>query len=131
MLIRVKRNTGWQGSGSNLKIYANGEKIASISHKQEVEIEIPHEEVQLKVMQFGVRSNTVAVNDGDLVVVTSTLWTRWSLPVLIILFALPTLLPDAQEKFMITALLMILLITLLLLFVKGYELKVLPAEENR
>ena len=131
MLIRVKRNTGWQGSGSNLKIYANGEKIGTVFHKKEVEIEIPHEEVQLKVMQFGVRSNTVTVNDGDLVEVTSTLWTRWSLPVLIILFALPILLPDTQQKFMFTALLMVLLITLLLLFVKGYELKVLPAEENR
>jgi hypothetical protein len=127
----VIRNTGWQGSGSNLKIYANGEKIGTISHKQEVQVEIPHEEVQLKVMQFGVRSNTVTVNDGDLAEVTSTLWTRWSLPVLIILFAFPILLPDVQEKFMITALLMILLITLLLLFVKGYELTVLPAEENR
>ena len=131
MLIRVKRNTGWQGSGSNLKIYANGEKIASISHKQEVEIEIPHEQVQLKAMQFGVRSNTVTVNDGDLVEVTSTLWTRWSLPVLLRLFAFPILLPDVQENFIITALLLVLLITLLLLFVKGYELTVFPAEENR
>lgn len=126
----MKRNTGWQGSGSNLNIYANGEKIGTVFHKKEVEVEIPHEQVQLKVMQFGVRSNTVTVNDGDLVEVTSSLWTRWSLPVLIILFALPILLPDVQEKFMITALLLILLITLLLLFVKGYDLKVLPAEEN-
>ena len=126
----MKRNTGWQGSGSNLNIYANGEKIGTVFHKKEVEVEIPHEQVQLKVMQFGVRSNTVTVNDGDLVEVTSSLWTRWSLPVLIILFALPILLPDVQEKFMIIALLLILLITLLLLFVKGYDLKVLPAEEN-
>lgn len=127
----MKRNTGWQGSGSNLKIYANGDKIGTVFHKKEVEIEIPHEEILLKVMQFGVRSNTVTVNDGDLVEVTSTLWTRWSLPVLIILFALPILLPDTQQKFMFTALLMILLITLLLLFVKGYDLKVLPDGENR
>lgn len=129
-MIRVKRNTGWQGSGSNLNIYANGEKIGTVFHKKEVEVEIPHEKVQLKVMQFGVRSNTVTVNDGDLVEVTSSLWTRWSLPVLLILFAFPILLPDVQEKFIITALLLILLITLLLLFVKGYDLKVLPAEEN-
>ena len=129
-MIRVKRNTGWQGSGSNLNIYANGEKIGTVFHKKEVEVEIPHEQVQLKVMQFGVRSNTVTVNDGDLVEVTSSLWTRWSLPVLIILFALPILLPDTHQKFMFTALLMVLLITVLLLFVKGYELKVLPAEEN-
>ena len=129
-MIRVKRNTGWQGSGSNLNIYANGEKIGTVFHKKEVEIEISHEQVQLKVMQFGVRSNTVTVNDGDLVEVTSTLWTRWSLPVLLILFAFPILLPDVQEKFMIIALLLILLITLLLLFVRGYELKVLPAEED-
>ncbi|MBO1264876.1 hypothetical protein J3A84_07530 [Proteiniclasticum sp. SCR006] len=130
-MIKVKRNTGWQGSGSPIKIHANGEKIASVSHKQKVEIKIPHDQVELKAMQFGIRSNTITVHDGDLVEVTSTFWTRWSLPVLIILFALPILLPDAQEKFMITALLMILLITLLLLFVKGYELKVLPAEEDR
>lgn len=129
-MIRVKRNTGWQGSGSNLKIYANGEKIGTVSHKQEVEVEIPHEEVQLKVMQFGVRSNTVTVNDGDLVEVTSTLWTRWSLPVLIILVSMRILLPDTQQKLLNISIQVILLITLLLLFVKGYELKVLPAEEN-
>lgn len=130
MLIRVKRNTGWHGSGSNLKIYANGEKIAEVAHKHGVEITLPHEQVQLKAMQFGVRSNTVTVNDGDLVEVTSTLWTRWSLPVLLILFAFPNLLPDVHEKFMAISLLIILLITHLLLFVKGYELKVLPAEED-
>ncbi|MFH5835905.1 hypothetical protein ACHAL6_07495 [Proteiniclasticum sp. C24MP] len=131
MLIRVKRNTGWQGSGSNLNIYANGEKIGTVFHKKEVEVEIPHEQVQLKVMQFGVRSNRVTVKDGDQVEVTSTLWTRWSLPVLIILFSLRILLPDTQQKLMNTSLLLILLFTLLLLFVKGYELTVLPAEENR
>lgn len=129
-MIRVKRNTGWQGSGSNLNIYANGEKIGTVFHKKEVEIEIPHEEVQLKVMQFGVRSNTVTVNDGDLVEVTSTLWTRWSLPVLIILVSMRILLPDTQQKLLNISIQVILLITLLLLFVKGYELKVLPAEED-
>ena len=47
------------------------------------------------------------------------------------LFAFPILLPDTQQKLMNTSIQMILLITLFLLFVKGYELKVLPAEENR
>lgn len=130
LFIRVKRNTGWQGSGTNLKIYANGEKIASVAHRHEVEIKIPYEQVQLKAMQFGLRSNALTVSDGDLVEVTSSIWSRWSLPVLLILFTFPILLPDTQEKLMISALLGILFITLLLLFVKGFQLTVLPTEES-
>lgn len=40
MHISVARNTGWQGSGTTIRLLANGEKIGSVPNKREVDIDI-------------------------------------------------------------------------------------------
>jgi len=129
MHIRVARNTGWIGSGTSIRILANGEKILSISHKQEAEIEIPHEKVRLKASQFGARSNDIEVRDGDLINITSTAWNRWSYPVLMLFLFFTILLPSTQLKLMVTLPLGGLYVGSMF-FMDTYHLEVQSSEEN-
>lgn len=129
MHIRVARNTGWQGSGSTIRILANGEKVLSVSHKREAEIEIPHEKVRLKASQFGAKSNEIEVRDGDLINITSTAWNRWSYPVLILFLFFTILLPSTQMKFIVTLLVGGLYVGSMF-FMDTYHLEVQSTEEN-
>ena len=129
MHIRVARNTGWQGSGTSIRMLANGEKVLSISHKHEVEIEIPHEKVRLKASQFGAKSNEIEVHDGDLIEITSTAWNRWSYPVLILFLFFTILLPSTQMKFIVTLLVGGLYVGSMF-FMETYHLEVQSSEEN-
>jgi len=129
MHIRVARNTGWIGSGTSIRILANGEKVLSISHKHEAEIEISHEKVRLKASQFGARSNEIEVRDGDLINITSTPWNRWSYPVLMLLMLFTILLPSTQMKLMVTLPVGGLYIGSMF-FMDTYHLKVQSTEEN-
>ena len=129
MHIRVARNTGWQGSGTSIRMLANGEKVLSISHKREVEIEIPHEKVRLKASQFGAKSNEIEVHDGDLIEITSTAWNRWSYPVLILFLFFTILLPSTQMKFIVTLLVGGLYVGSMF-FMETYHLEVQSSEEN-
>lgn len=129
MHIRVARNTGWQGSGTSIRILANGEKVLSISHKHEAEIEIHHEKVRLKASQFGARSNEIEVRDGDLINITSTAWNRWSYPVLILFLFFTILLPSTQMKFIVTLLVGGLYVGSMFLM-DTYHLEVQSSEEN-
>ncbi len=129
MHIRVTRNTGWQGSGTSIRMLANGEKVLSISHKHEVEIEIPHEKVRLKASQFGAKSNEIEVHDGDFIEITSTAWNRWSYPILILFLFFTILLPSTQMKFIVTLLVGGLYVGSMF-FMETYHLEVQSSKEN-
>lgn len=66
MSITIKRNTGWEGSSTKMKIIVNGEKVAAINKNQTLEVELYGAENSLKVRQFGMRSNEIEVRDGDI-----------------------------------------------------------------
>src|SRR5690554_1936194 len=102
MHISVARNTGWQGSGTTIRLLANGEKIGSVPNKREVDIDIPHETVLLKASQFGAKSNELEVRHGDLIEITSTAWNKWSYPVLILFLFFSILLPGTELKLIVT-----------------------------
>lgn len=129
MHIRVARNTGWIGSGTSIRILANGETVLSVSNKREAEIEIPHEKVRLKATQFGARSNEIEVHDGDLVNIISTTWSRWSYPVLILFLFSRILLPSTQFKLIVTLLIGGLYVGSMFLM-ETYHLEVQPTKEN-
>jgi hypothetical protein len=129
MHIRVSRNTGWIGSGTSIRILANGENVLSVSNKREAEIEIPHENIRLKASQFGARSNEIEVHDGDLIKITSTAWNRWSYPVLMLLLFFTILLPSTQMKLMVTLPVGGLYVGSMF-FMDTYHLEVQSTEEN-
>lgn len=67
MSITIKRNTNWLGSGTNCSILLNGKKVAKIARNQKINLDISNEKTQLRVSQFGSKSNEVDVTDGDIV----------------------------------------------------------------
>lgn len=67
MLVTVKRKTGASGAGSRINIKLNGEKVSKIAHQQALELDIQDESAKIKVEQFGVKSNEIKVENGDVV----------------------------------------------------------------
>lgn len=129
MFIKIRRNTGWQGSGTTIRVFANGEKLLSVSNKNETEIEIPHEKVRLKASQFGAKSNEIEVSDGDIIEITSTAWNRWSYPALIVFLFFTILLPSTQFKVIVTMVIGALYVGSIFLM-DTYHLEVLRSNEN-
>ena len=123
MTITIKRNTGWQGSGSDIQIKVNGEETASIAENQHLEVELPNDKANLKVSQIGIKSNEIEVKDGDIVEIISTMWYRLNLPLFIIVMALSILFPGLYRLIAIFSLCSLLVISLFL--VDGFYLKVL------
>lgn len=84
-MVTIKRNTGWIGVASRIKIKVNGEKSALISEGQTIEIELPADESSLKATQLGVRSNEIIVRDGDILEIHQTKFYRMILPIIIVI----------------------------------------------
>ena len=79
MSITIKRDTGLMGTASKVQIKINGEKVASIKYNEQVDIELPEVKTRLKVTQFGVKSNEITVNEGDIIKITTTSFNRISM----------------------------------------------------
>lgn len=65
MSITLKRNTGWLGMGVKLTVKINGEKVSTIGYDEEIRLNIPHNSSELRVTQFGTKSNKVDVKNND------------------------------------------------------------------
>ena len=97
MAITIKRRTGWQGMASKIQIKVNGEKVASISHNQQIDVSFTDEIVHLRVSQFGVKSNEIVVKDGDVVEITPTLWYRRSYQLFVAVMFVTLFIPNYYE----------------------------------
>ena len=73
-LIGVKRNTGFSGVLSTMKVYIDGQEVAKIKQNQQIEIELAREEAILSVTQFGNHSNELLVKDGQVVEISNSSW---------------------------------------------------------
>lgn len=104
MSIRIERNTGWMGMGSKIQIRVDGEKIASVSENQYVQVELPGDKAHLKVTQFGVKSNEIEVKDGDIVKIMSKRWYRMSVPLLISIMIFTNLILDLKYRLIVIVL---------------------------
>jgi len=128
MSIKIKRNTGWQGSGSNIKIIVNGEEVASVPENQQVEVELPHDQAHLKVSQLGISSGEIEVKDGDRLEVIPTRWYRMNFPIFIAMLVLSIFIPGLYRLITIFSLSLILVISLYL--TDGFQLKVLERDRH-
>src|SRR5690554_2557291 len=129
MSITIKRNTGWQGMGTRIQILVNGEKVASVSGKQQVEIELPDNKAHLKVTQTGIKSNEIEVQDGDIIEITQTRLHRMSFPLMMVIMFFTIFIPSLTYRFIATISLGGLL-TISLFITDGFYLKVLKEDIN-
>jgi len=49
MSITIKRNTGWAGSASNVKIIIDENEVGRVANKKKIEVELPKDKAKLKV----------------------------------------------------------------------------------
>lgn len=129
MSITIKRNTGWQGMDSKIQIEVNGEKAASVMENNSVDVELPDGKAHIKVTQFGIKSNEIAVKEGDIILITSTRWVRMSFPLMLIIFFLTIFLPNLTYRLTIIFILGALIVISIFLF-NGFHLSVFD-RENR
>lgn len=60
-MLRIKRNTGFMGAGSRIRVSVNDEKAALVKQNQQIELELPANEAKIAVSQFGIYSNELMV----------------------------------------------------------------------
>ncbi len=121
MSVLVRRNTGWQGSASKIQIQINGEKIDSVGDNQEVNVRLPDGKAQLNVTQFGVKSNEIEIEDGDIIDITVTRWHRMSFPIQVIAMFFLIISPNFEYKTSLIFFIGILYI-ISLVFLEGFSL---------
>lgn len=121
MTIKIKRNTGWQGMASQIQLKLNGKEVASIGEKQSIEIDLPDDYGNLKVSQFGIKSNEIEVKDGDIIEIKSTLWSRIAHPLMIFIIFLTVFISDFRNRLIIIFLVGILTI-ISMHFINGFDL---------
>lgn len=76
MSVTIIRRTGWLGMGARIAIAVNGEKKARIGFRENLQLSLPTETAVLSVSQFGAKSNSVEVKDGDTVELRTSIWTK-------------------------------------------------------
>ncbi len=102
MAILISRNTGMFGSGTKIQIKINGKKIARINENSNMEIELPDDEAYLKVTQLGLKSNTVAIKDNDMIKITLKKGYKLLSIVIMITFILSIFAPFLSNEIAIT-----------------------------
>jgi len=108
MTIRIRRNTGFLGSLSAIKVKINGEKAAKIN--QNIELEIPGDTAAVRVSQFGQKSNEMRVKDGDSLVITTRPWVKLLFILLVLIsVAISTII---ESRYNITVLVIMLVIVI-------------------
>lgn len=128
MAITIKRNTGWIGSISKIKIKLNGEKVASVVNNQQIEVELPDNKAFIKAVQQGVKSNEIEVQNGDILEIKTTLWNKASLPLIIVLLSLSNLIFDSTHQIIADIFIAIFSIVSILL-IDGFHLEILDREQ--
>lgn len=127
MSITIKRRTGWQGMASKIQIKVNGEKVASISHNQQINVSFPDEIVHLKVTQFGVKSNEIVVKDGDIVEITPTLWYRLSYQLFVAGMIITLFIPNFDTYKSIFRIILSLFLLISSYIINGFTLNILDS----
>jgi len=96
--ILISRKTGVLGSGTKIQIRINGKKISSINENSNMEIELPDDKAYLIVTQLGLKSNTVAIKDHDIIKITLKKGYKVLSIVIIITFILAIFAPILSSK---------------------------------
>ena len=129
MSITIKRDTGFTGMGSKVQIKINGEKVASVINNEQVDIELHEVKARLKVTQFGVKSNEITVNEGDIIKITTTSFNRISMILMSIVIIVANFIPNLTYK-LITFTFVSILLVIGLLSVEGFHIQVMTQNGN-
>lgn len=123
-LIRIKRNTELSGILGNIKIKVDGQDVARIKERQQIELELPNDEATISASQFGSRNNELVVKNGQIVEITNSAWLpAYYLFVLVAIVMLSLFVPDTYRS--VGYLALIAIATTLLIINKVFDMKVI------
>lgn len=118
MAVTILRRTGIIGMAGAIAIKINGDKVDKVWSEEQVEIALPSNKAQLKVSQFGTRSNVLEINDGETIEITTPKSSKLII-LLIILFPLLTnFIPNFQYR--MVSMVIYVIFALLILFGKNW-----------
>ncbi|MGB3160626.1 MAG: hypothetical protein WBA84_05200 [Carnobacterium sp.] len=122
MAVTILRRTGIIGMAGTIAIKINGDKVDKVGSEKQVEINLPSGKAQLKVSQFGTRSNVLEINDGETIEITTPKLSNLIF-LLIILFPLLTnFIPNFQYR--MVSMVIYTIFALIILFGKNwYQIK--------
>lgn len=123
-MVRIKRNTGFSGAGSKIKVYVNDERAATIKQNKQIKLALPADGAKISVSQLGVHSNELIVKEGQVVEITTRSWTYISIILFFILLTSTSIYLPLPYKIAVTILLTILYIGIYF-FVDGFKLKII------
>lgn len=124
MTVKIKRNTGWLGIATSIKIILNGEKVAKVSENSQVEVILPDEKSYLKIRHSGVKSNEIEVKDGDVIEIKRRRWYTWSFILFLIAMILPSFVFDPSNRIKVILLIGIPY-SISLYVIEGYRLYII------
>ena len=85
MSMRIVRRTGWLNMKAKIPLRINGEKVAIISYKQELDLNFSSDIATLNVSRFGIRSNQITIRSGDRIELKNSMWSNVSSVLLLLL----------------------------------------------
>lgn len=122
MAVTVVRHTGIIGMAGAIVIKINGEIVNKVKTEQQVIIDLPSDTARLKVSQYGVRSNELKVNDGEIVEITTPKWSGLILFSIILLPSISNFIPNFQHR-MIYVVIYLVVAMVMLFGMKWYKIK--------
>ena len=126
MSITIRRNTGWMAKYSIIRVKLNGEKVASIQQDKQLEIETPKGKTNLKVSQFLAKSNTIEIEDGDIVEITQATFSKIAFPLIMLAAFLTGSINSFEYKMIVRAILI-----MFLLLPNEYNLKIMTEKTSQ
>lgn len=122
MSVTIKRNTGFLGRGLRVTVKLNREKIAKIGYGETITVELPADSAHLEVSQSGSKSNALDVSDEDTIEITTT---KWSYLIYFLIALSPILLKSVTDSFIFAIIIVLMLVTISVYLVEGFNLTVL------
>lgn len=97
MSVRIVRRTGWFGH-KKLNVKMNGEHVAKLGPRQDLEITLSDEKVIMSVSEFGRKSNAIEVVDGETIEIKTTIWSKATFALFLFTVYIDSFLLDVQFK---------------------------------
>lgn len=76
MAVIVRRRTGILGALGRITLKVNGEKGPKIKNGDQVDLILSGEQANVSIRKFEGRSNQIIVQDGDIIELTTTIWSK-------------------------------------------------------
>lgn len=122
MAVTIVRRTGVIGMAGTIAIKINGERVSKVKTEQQVEIDLPSNQVRLEVSQSGVRSNKLEVHDGETIEITTPKWSGLILFSIILLPFISNFIPNFHYRTIYIVI--YLVVAVVMLFgMKWYKIK--------